>query len=175
MTETNKSSTQYNEEFYSLSATDELGKEKSFESLRGKVVVIVNVASLCGFTPQYKDLEYLHQKYHGQGLEILAFPCNQFGGQEPLNHTSIQKFVRTNFNVTFPILQKVEVNGNSAHQVYSYLKEQKHGALGFKGVRWNFEKFVVDRRGNVVARILSGTTPDQMEPLISQLLELKIE
>lgn len=157
-------------DFYSLSALDELGNVMLFESLRGKVVIIVNVASLCGFTPQYSDLQYLYEKYQKQGLEILAFPCNQFGGQEPSDHSSIAKFVRSSFNVTFPILQKIMVNGTDAHPVYKYLKEQKHGALGFKGIRWNFEKFLVDRLGHVVVRIVSTVTPKQMEPLISHLL-----
>lgn len=158
-------------DFYSLSALDELGNTKHFESLRGKVVIIVNVASLCGFTPQYSDLQYLYEKYQKQGLEILAFPCNQFGGQEPSDHSSIEKYVRSTFKVTFPILQKILVNGVDAHPVYKYMKEQKHGALGFKGIRWNFEKFLVDRRGNVVVRVVSTITPKQMEPLISHLLE----
>lgn len=158
-------------EFYSLHAADGLGGEVAFSSLRGKVMIIVNVASLCGFTPQYKDLQYLYEKYRDKGLEILAFPCNQFGGQEPATRDTIQEFVKIKFNVTFPILQKVVVNGNDAHDVYKYLKNQKPGALGFKGIRWNFEKFVVDRLGRVVARVLSGTTPKEMEPMIRQLIE----
>lgn len=158
-------------EFYSLSADDGKGNNVTFESLRGKVVLIVNVASLCGFTPQYNDLQYLYEKYHKDGLEVLAFPCNQFGGQEPSEHETIQEFVKAKFNVTFPIMAKVEVNGSEAHPVYNYLKNQKEGTLGFKGIRWNFEKFVVDRLGHVVARILSGITPKQIEPLIRQLVE----
>lgn len=161
-------------DFYSLNADDGSGTPFAFASLVGKVVLVVNVASLCGFTPQYDDLQYLYEKYHDQGLEILAFPCNQFGGQEPAEHGSIQKFVRSKFNVTFPVLAKVEVNGDYAHPVYQYLKLQKPGSLGFRGVRWNFEKFVVDKNGKVVARILSGTTPKQMEAMLRHLLELPV-
>lgn len=158
--------------FYSLQAEDGEGNPYNFDTLRGKVVIIVNVASLCGFTPQYNDLQYLYEKYHEKGLEILAFPCNQFGGQEPAGHETIQAFVTSKFNVTFPILNKVTVNGNDAHDVFKYLKLQKPGALGFKGIRWNFEKFLVDRLGNVVARVLSGNTPREMEHMVSQLIEI---
>lgn len=174
MIEPDEPSHTVNIDFYTLSALDELGNTKQFESLRGKVVLIVNVASFCGFTPQYSELQHLYEKYHSRGLEILAFPCNQFGGQEPAGHTTIERYVRTNFNVTFPILQKVVVNGPDAHPVFNYLKEQKHGALGFKGIRWNFEKFVVDRLGNVVVRVESAVVPQQMEPLISHLLESNV-
>lgn len=133
-------------------------------------MLIVNVASLCGFTPQYSDLERLYRKYHDQGLEILAFPCNQFGGQEPQNNIELERFVRKKFGVTFPILSKGYVNGDDTHPIYSYLKEKQRAPLGFKGVRWNFEKFIIDREGQPVYRFPSSVNPLALEPLIEQLL-----
>lgn len=132
--------------------------------------MIVNVASLCGFTPQYSDLERLYQKYHQQGLEILAFPCNQFGGQEPQNERDIERFVRSKFGVTFPIFAKVLVNGDDTHPVYRYLKEKQRAPLGFKGVRWNFEKFIIDRQGYPVYRLITTVNPLDLEPIIKDLL-----
>lgn len=157
--------------FYALSATNSLGEEILFEKLRGKVVIIVNVASLCGFTPQYSDLERLYQKYHHQGLEILAFPCNQFGGQEPQDGISIERSVRKKFGVTFPILAKGFVNGDDTHPVYRYLKEKQRAPFGFKGVRWNFEKFIIDRQGHPVYRYGASVNPLELEPLIVELLQ----
>lgn len=156
--------------FYSLSAEDGRKKTFHFDTLRNKVVLIVNVASLCGFTPQYKDLEYLYEKYNEAGLEIIAFPCNQFGGQEPELQQNIENFVRETFHVSFPVMTKTSVNGDETHPVYEFLKKEKAGALGFRGIRWNFEKFLIDRRGNVTHRFVSAVVPKQMEPAISELL-----
>lgn len=156
--------------FYALEAKDGRGGTYHFNKLRDKVVIIVNVASLCGFTPQYKELQYLYNKYNSMGLEILAFPCNQFGGQEPGDQTSIQDFVKTKFDISFPVLAKVCVNGDDTHPVYTHLKLKKTGLFGFRGVQWNFEKFVIDRKGEVVGRFESGVTPLQLEPLISATL-----
>lgn len=157
--------------FYSLQAVDGHGEPFSFETLRNKVVVIVNVASLCGFTPQYEEFELLHQKYKDDGLVILAFPCNQFAGQEPGKFESIEEFVRSKFGVTFPIMEKTIVNGEDAHPVYKYLKPRQKGALGFQGIRWNFEKFLIDRHGVVTHRFISGVTPLKIEPLIADMLK----
>ncbi|OBA24477.1 hypothetical protein METBIDRAFT_36748 [Metschnikowia bicuspidata var. bicuspidata NRRL YB-4993] len=156
--------------FYSLTASHVPGKTYSFDLLKGKVVLIVNVASLCGFTPQYNELQALYQKYQGKGLEILAFPCNQFGSQEPYDNAHIQKYVQSHFNVSFPILSKVLVNGRGEDPIYRHLKLKKAGALGFCGVRWNFEKFLVDRNGDVVARFDTVTPPKTLEPMIVRLL-----
>lgn len=157
--------------FYSFVPLDGFERPFSFYSLRGKVVLIVNVASLCGFTPQYKELELLYKKYRDQGLVIIGFPCNQFANQEPLDDGNIGVFCQKQFGVNFPILKKIEVNGSNAHPLYKYLKKEKAGLLGFKGVRWNFEKFLVDRQGNVVERFLSEQTPLSFEQEIVRLLK----
>lgn len=157
-------------QFYNLSAQRGDGTIFPFEQLRGKVVLIVNVASRCGFTPQYKELEYLYEKYASQGFEILGFPCNQFGNQEPLTDEEIIEFTRDKFGITFPILKKIDVNGPDEHPVYKYIKDQKRGVLGFKGIKWNFEKFLIDRKGNVTNRYLSPKTPITFENRIEELL-----
>lgn len=157
--------------FYDLQPQDKKGEAYDFSQLKGKVVLIVNVASKCGFTPQYKGLEELYKKYHDEGLEILGFPCNQFGGQEPGTQEEIESFCLTNYGVSFPIMQKVNVNGEKADPVYNYLKEKKGGLLGFKGIKWNFEKFLVDRDGNVAHRWASTTSPEKLAPEIEKLLK----
>lgn len=157
--------------FYGLTATRGDGELFQFEALKGKVVLIVNVASLCGFTPQYNELQRLYERYHDQGLEILAFPCNQFGNQEPGSHEEIIRFTRETFHVTFTILGKVDVNGPDEVDVYKYIKNEKRNILGLKGVKWNFEKFLVDRRGNVVNRYLSTKRPLSIETRIKELLD----
>ncbi|CAI4055938.1 hypothetical protein SKDZ_02G3500 [Saccharomyces kudriavzevii ZP591] len=156
--------------FYELECQDKKGEIFKFDQLKGKVVLIVNVASKCGFTPQYKDLEALYQKYQGKGFIILGFPCNQFGKQEPGSDEQITEFCQLNYGVTFPIMKKIEVNGSNADPVYNYLKSQKSGLLGFKGVKWNFEKFLVDRNGNVVQRYSSLTKPSSLDQEIQSLL-----
>ncbi|KAG0665955.1 Glutathione peroxidase 2 [Monosporozyma unispora] len=158
-------------QFYDLKAQLGNGKIYDFDQLRGKVVLIVNVASRCGFTPQYKELQYFYEKYGEMGLEILGFPCNQFGNQEPLTDEQISDFTREKFGVTFPILKKIDVNGPDEHPVYHYLKEQKHGVLGFKGIKWNFEKFLIDRNGIVTNRYFSAIPPITFESRIVELLE----
>lgn len=137
---------------------------------RGKVLLIVNVASKCGFTPQYKGLEELHKKYAAKGLAILGFPCNQFGGQEPGNAEEIQNFCELNFGVTFPVLAKVEVNGSGAEPLFQYLKKQKRGFLGISTIKWNFTKFLVARDGTVTARYAPTATPQSLEADIVKLL-----
>lgn len=157
--------------FYALSPSDAKGEPYSFEQLKGKVVLIVNVASKCGFTPQYKELEELNKKYQDKDVQILGFPCDQFGHQEPGSAEEIASFCSLNYGVTFPVLKKIEVNGSSADPVYVYLKSQKSGLLGLNRVKWNFEKFLVDKNGKVVERFSSLTKPKSLEAKIDELLK----
>ena len=158
-------------QFYALTANLANHTPYAFDALRGKVVVVVNVASKCGFTPQYQGFETLYSKYHDQGLEILGFPCNQFGDQEPGTEEQIVQFCSATYNVSFPIMEKVEVNGDAVHPVYQWLKSQKSGLLGMSRIKWNFEKFVVDREGKVVERYASTTTPESIEGVIAGYLK----
>ncbi|KAJ1961666.1 Glutathione peroxidase 2 [Dipsacomyces acuminosporus] len=159
-----------NTNFYSLSFKDLDGKPFNFEELRGKVVLIVNVASKCGFTSQYKGLEELYKKYSDKGLVILGFPSNQFAGQEPGTSEEIAQFCSLTYGVSFPIMEKSDVNGDKENEVYKYIKDQKSGLLGLKRVKWNFEKFLVDRHGNVVERWASTTTPASIEATIEKYI-----
>ncbi|PVU94781.1 hypothetical protein BB561_002261 [Smittium simulii] len=135
-----------------------------------KVILIVNVASKCGFTPQYKGLEEIYQSHKDKGLEIIGFPCNQFGSQEPGSSEEITSFCSLNYGVTFPIMAKSDVNGDDASPVYNYLKGEKAGILGLKRIKWNFEKFLIDQNGNVVERFASTTSPSSITPKIDKLL-----
>lgn len=155
--------------FYELSAESGRGETISFEQFRGKVLLIVNVASQCGFTPQYKGLEALYRKYHDQGFELLGFPCDQFGHQEPGNDEEIAQFCSTTYDVTFPIMKKIEVNGPGAHSVYQYLKSQAGGILG-DGIKWNFTKFLVSADGQAIKRFAPITTPEGLEDEIKASL-----
>lgn len=157
--------------FYSLAPQDKTGNPYDFSQLKGKVVLIVNVASKCGFTPQYKGLEELNKKYGPEGLVILGFPCNQFAHQEPGSQDEIESFCQLNYGVTFPILKKIDVNGANADPVYNYLKNEKSGLLGFKGIKWNFEKFLVDKNGKVVERYASTTSPSSIDSTIAKYLK----
>ncbi|HEY5310208.1 MAG TPA: glutathione peroxidase, partial [Casimicrobiaceae bacterium] len=132
---------------YDFSVDDIHGKPVKLDKYRNKVMLIVNTASKCGFTPQYKGLEALYEKFHGKGLEILGFPCNQFGAQEPGTEKEIAQFCELNYGVTFPMFAKVEVNGGNAAPVYKYLKAERPGLLGSEAIKWNFTKFLVDRNG----------------------------
>ncbi|KAJ3515494.1 hypothetical protein NLJ89_g1720 [Agrocybe chaxingu] len=156
--------------FYSLKAELPGGKTYDFATLKGKTVLIVNTASKCGFTPQYKGLQALYDKYKDQGLEILGFPCNQFGGQEPADDKGIEEFCTLNHGVTFPLMKKSEVNGDSTNEVYQWLKSQKAGLLGLTRIKWNFEKFLVDKNGNVVHRWASTTTPQAIDSEIAKII-----
>lgn len=158
-------------EFYSLTPKDKSGNPYPFSQLEGKVVLIVNVASKCGFTPQYDGLEELYKKYKDQGLVILGFPCNQFGHQEPGTQEEIQEFCRLNYGVTFPIMQKIDVNGDNEDPVYRYLKSQKAGMFGLTRIKWNFEKFLIDKKGNVIERFSSLTKPASLDSKIAELLK----
>jgi glutathione peroxidase len=155
---------------YDFSVDDIHGKPVKLDKYRNKVMLIVNTASKCGFTPQYKGLEALYEKFHGKGLEILGFPCNQFGAQEPGTEKEIAQFCELNYGVTFPMFAKVEVNGGNAAPVYKYLKAERPGLLGSEAIKWNFTKFLVDRKGNVLARYAPNDTPESMAGYIEKAL-----
>jgi len=157
-------------DFHELSARRIDGGKQSMADYRGKVVLIVNVASGCGFTPQYEGLEALWRKYRKRGLVVLGFPCNQFGGQEPDDEAAIGKFCSLTYDVSFPMFAKVDVNGDATHPVFAFLKAGAPGVLGTEGVKWNFTKFLVDREGNVVARYASAHKPEDMAGDIEKLL-----
>ena len=155
---------------YKLSAKRIDGSKQSMKDYKGKVLLIVNVASGCGFTPQYAGLEALWLKYGKRGLAVLGFPCNQFGGQEPGNEAAIGEFCSLTYDVTFPMFAKVDVNGDGTHPVFAFLKEGAPGILGTEGIKWNFTKFLVDRDGKVVARYASAHKPEDMADDIEKLL-----
>lgn len=146
------------------------GTEKSLADYKGKVLLIVNVASKCGFTPQYEGLEKLYKQHKDKGLEILAFPCNQFGNQEPGNSEEIKNFCTLTYKTTFPLFEKIEVNGAKTHPLYIYLKAEKPGLLGIEAIKWNFTKFLVDKKGKVVERYAPQTTPEEIGKEIEKLL-----
>lgn len=156
--------------FYSFQAHDISGVDFSFANLQNQMVLIVNTASQCGFTPQYKGLQELYQKYHEKGLTILAFPCNQFGSQEPGDAGAIKDFCDLKFNVTFPLMEKIDVNGENAHPLYRYLKEALPGIMGTKDIKWNFTKFLVDRQGKPVKRYAPQDTPEKIAKDLQELL-----
>ena len=158
------------ESFYDFKANDINGKEVSMSSYEGKVVLIVNVASGCGFTPQYEGLQKLYDEHKEKGLEILAFPCNQFGEQEKGDGEEIKNFCEKNYSITFPIFEKVEVNGNDAHPIFKFIKEQKKGFMGTESIKWNFSKFLLSKNGEVVKRYGSLDIPENLEEDIKQLL-----
>ena len=147
------------------------GKTQSLSQYKGKVLLIVNVASECGFTKQYKGLEALYQNYKSQGFEILAFPCNQFGGQEPGSSEEIQKFCSSKFSVTFPLFEKIDVNGDNEAPLYLFLKEEAHGFFGTKSIKWNFTKFLVDKNGKVLERYGSSNKPSEISKDIEKLVK----
>jgi len=146
------------------------GANVALSDYQGKVLLIVNVASKCGFTPQYKGLETLYRQYKARGFEILAFPCNQFGGQEPATEPEIKQFCRSEYDVTFPIFSKIDVNGQGAHPLYRFLEDQRPGVLGTKRIKWNFTKFLVDRRGNPIRRYSPRNKPEDIALDIERLL-----
>jgi glutathione peroxidase len=155
---------------YDFAARDIAGVEVPLERFRGQVLLIVNTASKCGFTPQYEGLEKLHAELSGRGLAVLGFPCNQFGAQEPGDAAEIASFCKLTYDVEFPIFAKVEVNGPGAHPLYRWLKSQAKGFLGLSSIKWNFTKFLVDREGKVVKRFGSTTKPEAIRGAIERLL-----
>ena len=156
-------------DFYDFSATTLQGEEVSMERYRGKVVLVVNTASKCGFTPQYEGLQELHNTYKDRGLEILGFPCNQFGKQEPGTEEEIGEFCRINYGVTFQMFSKIDVNGKDTHPIYAYLKDELPGKLG-KNIKWNFTKFLIDAQGRPNKRYSSSTKPEKLVPDIEAQL-----
>ena len=155
---------------YDFTATRLDGSEQPLADYRGQVLLIVNTASACGFTPQYAGLEALYEKLGEQGLTVLGFPCNQFGAQEPGSEAEIGAFCQKNYGVTFPIFSKIEVNGAHAHPLYKYLKDAKPGLLGTEAIKWNFTKFLIGRDGEPVARYAPNTKPEELEAPIRKLL-----
>jgi len=156
---------------YDIEAQDLEGKTVSLGDFRGRVLLIVNVASRCGFTPQYEGLEALYKKRREDGLVILGFPCNQFGGQEPGTAQEIRDFCDTRFQVSFPMFARIDVNGPDAHPLYRHLKSEKSGILNTEAIKWNFTKFLVDREGRVVRRFAPQDAPEKIEAEIVALLE----
>tara|TARA_E500000081_G_C5911727_1_gene252378 strand:- start:48 stop:527 length:480 start_codon:yes stop_codon:yes gene_type:complete len=155
---------------YEYSVKDKDDSEIKMGDYRGKTLLIVNTASKCGFTPQYDGLNELQKKYADQGFSVLAFPCNQFGKQEPGSNSEIQDFCSLNFDVSFPVLAKIDVNGENEEPLFGYLKSEKPGIMGSKGIKWNFTKFLVDKNGEVLKRFSSKTTPSEIEKEIESIL-----
>ena len=159
-------------DIYDLTVTAIDGSTRPLASYRGRTLLVVNVASACGYTPQYAGLEALYRKYKDAGLVVLGFPCDQFGHQEPGTEAEIQRFCTTTYDVTFPMFSKIQVNGANAHPLYQLLKSQKKGALGLELVKWNFTKFLVGPDGTVLARYGPGDTPEAIEKDIRRLREM---
>jgi glutathione peroxidase len=159
--------------FYDLSAKAADGHEVLLKEFKGKVLLVVNVASRCGFTPQYEGLEQLAREYKDQGLVVLGFPCNQFGAQEPGDEKEIQNFCKLTYDVSFPLMAKVEVNGDQTHPVYRFLKSEARGLLGTEAIKWNFTKFLVGRDGQVIDRFAPQTKPKDLEKDIVAALAAK--
>ena len=154
---------------YDFKALSNKGAEVDFAQYEGKVLLIVNTASKCGFTPQYDGLEALYQKYKDRGLVVIGFPCDQFAHQEPGSDAEIEEFCRLNHGVTFPLMSKVEVNGENAHPIYKYLKDAAPGTLA-KAVKWNFTKFLINRYGSQITRFAPATKPEAIDDKIAALL-----
>lgn len=146
------------------------GRPTSLEDWRGQVLLVVNVASKCGFTPQYAALEQLYRRFKDRGFAVLGFPCNQFGAQEPGSAAQIADFCSTEYDISFPMMSKIDVNGPKAHPLYAYLKQQRKGVLGSEAIKWNFTKFLVDREGRVVERFAPVHRPEALAAAIEALL-----
>ena len=159
-----------NSDIYQLSAQNNLGETIELSRYKNKVMLIVNTASDCGFTPQYKGLQDLYEKHQAQGLEVLAFPCNQFKQQEKGSDEEIKQFCDLRFNVKFPLFSKIDVNGENTHPLFGLLKDQAPGILGSKGIKWNFTKFLVNKEGKIIKRYAPTTKPEAIETDIEKLL-----
>ncbi|NCD11596.1 MAG: glutathione peroxidase [Epsilonproteobacteria bacterium] len=155
---------------YDFEVTTIDGKKTTLEAYKGKVLLIVNVASKCGFTYQYEGLEKLYKTYKDKGFVVLGFPCNQFSEQEPGNEEEIKNFCSLTYDVTFPMFSKIDVNGTKTHPLYAYLKKEQSGLLGSESIKWNFTKFLVDKHGHVVERFAPTTKPESLEETIKGLL-----
>ena len=156
--------------FYDFSARRNDGRTESLGAYKGKAALVVNVASQCGFTPQYEGLETLWRAHKDEGFVVLAFPCNQFGAQEPGDAAEIAKFCTLKYDVTFPLFSKIDVNGPNAHPLFEWLKKERPGLAGTKAIKWNFTKFLVDREGRVVTRYAPQTTPAAIEADVAKAL-----
>ena len=156
---------------YDYKVDDSQKNPVSLSDYKGKTLLIVNVASRCGLTPQYKGLQELYSKYSNKDFEILAFPCNQFGAQEPGSNEEIQEFCDTNFNVSFKIFDKINVNGSNASPLFKHLKNEAKGVMGSEAIKWNFTKFLVDNNGSVLKRYSPQTTPDKIDKDLSEILD----
>ena len=157
-------------ELYDFDATALDGKGVDLDDYRGKVVLVVNVASKCGFTPQYEGLEELYRQHKDKGFEILGFPCNQFGAQEPGDAAEIANFCSTTYDVTFPMFAKIDVNGDDAHPLYKWMKGQKKGLAGTRNIKWNFTKFLIDRDGNVIERFGPQDKPEAIAKHVAAII-----
>lgn len=155
---------------YDFEARDMDDELVSLGNYKGNVLLIVNTASKWGFTPQFKGLETLYEKYNANGLEIIGFPCNQFKDQDPGTNDEIKTFCEINYGVTFEMFQKIDVKGSNIHPIYDYLTNEKKGLLGIKEIKWNFTKFLIDKEGNVIKRFGSAITPDKIDKFIKELL-----
>ena len=155
---------------YQFSCEDSSGQKVDLSDFKGKTLLIVNTASQCGFTPQYKGLEQLQTKYSSEEFSVLAFPCNQFGGQEPGSNEEIVEFCSLNYGSTFPIFSKIDVNGDNAHPLFKFLTTEKKGLLGTEKIKWNFTKFLINKDGEPVNRYGSSTTPEQIQTDIEKLI-----
>jgi glutathione peroxidase len=158
------------DEFYEIAVTSIGGETFRMERYRGRTLLIVNVASQCGFTPQYAGLERIYRKYKDRGVVVLGFPCNQFGAQEPGDAATIERFCADTYDVTFPLFGKIKVNGDDAHPLFRVLKSSQPGVFGTEGIKWNFTKFLVDAAGAVVARYGPRDTPEAIDADIERLL-----
>ena len=155
---------------YDITCQRITGEDQPLSTLKDTVLLIVNTASKCGFTPQFQGLEALYKQYQAQGFTVLGFPCNQFGSQDPGNDADIQDFCQTNYGVSFPMFAKIEVNGPNTHPLYQHLKNQAPGLMGSETIKWNFTKFLVDQSGNVTDRFAPTTKPEDIGPAIQKLL-----
>jgi len=158
------------ENFFDFVVKDAQGKDYPLSQLKGKAVLVVNVASKCGFTPQYEGLEKLYESHKDKGLVIIGFPCNQFGSQEPGSNEDIQQFCKLNYGVSFPVLAKVDVNGDSTAPIYKFMKSSAKGLLGTEAIKWNFTKFLISKNGEVLERYAPQTTPSDLTKDIDKAL-----
>lgn len=162
--------TEIKDNIYNHSCNDNSGNLQNLSAFEGQALLIVNTASKCGFTPQYNGLQELQEKFKDSGFSVLAFPCNQFGGQEPGSSEEIQEFCTVNYGINFPIFEKVDVKGEDAHPLFKYLTSEKKGLLGSESIKWNFTKFLINKEGKPIARFAPNTTPDKISKEIENLL-----
>jgi len=156
---------------YDFQVKDSKGQLIPLSNYKDQVVIVVNTASKCGYTPQYKDLQALYEEYKNEGLVVIGFPCNQFMNQEPGSNEEIQSFCELNYGVTFPIFGKVDVNGENADPLFKYLSKNAPGIMGLKSIKWNFTKFIIDKNGEVVERVAPQTNPQDMKATVEKLLK----